>query len=74
MKSSRDNEGIFKVDTLEKAEALLNTRRMQKDEGLIPALKYLYNEYPELRQCTHSYIADLLGLARETITRAYPFT
>jgi hypothetical protein len=70
----RNNEDIFRVDSLVKSETLIATRRMQKDEGLIIALKWLFSEYPELRQCTHEYIADLLGMARETISRVYKNT
>jgi hypothetical protein len=73
-KKNWDNEAFFKVDTLEKAQVLLNTIRMRRDEGTIESLKYLYGEIPELRRCTHEYVSNLLGWARETVARSYKYT
>ncbi|NTV50925.1 MAG: hypothetical protein HGA20_14955 [Geobacteraceae bacterium] len=57
--------------TFEQATLLLDTIRLQKTDGPVPALRYLLSEWPELKKCTHQHLGDLLGLARETISRNY---
>jgi hypothetical protein len=58
-------------ESLEQANLLLDTVRMQRDEGIVAALRYLFGEWPELRSCTHGHIGWLIGMRRETISRSF---
>jgi CRP-like cAMP-binding protein len=62
-----NNSAIFAVDTLEKAQALLDLQRHHKAED---RLSGLFELYPETRKCTQEYIGSLIGLERETVSRA----
>jgi hypothetical protein len=76
------NESIFAVDSLEKALFLLDVIRLIRLErsttkqfyGLITGLKYLFSQHPELRNCTHQYIADLIASSRDSVARVYKHT
>ena len=62
----------WEIDTLPKALVVIDAMRLllMNSEGAKKALEYLLSEYPEIRQCTHEYIADhILGCSREAITR-----
>jgi len=58
----------WKIDTLEKALNVLAARDI--DRLAAKKVDYLFNIYPELMKLTHQQIADILGLQRETVTRA----
>ena len=62
----KDNESIFKVDTIEKANELLNLMQFRSRERV----RVLLLLFPETKKCTHEYIAWLCGLSRETVTKA----
>jgi CRP-like cAMP-binding protein len=58
-------------ETYEQAMILLHTIRLQKLDGLKESFKYLFDEWPEMKQTTHQHLANLLGLARETVSRNF---
>ena len=62
----------FKPDTLEKALTVINVIHLIRLEGVAAGLRFIFQEYPETRNCTHKHLGELLGLTRESITRAWP--
>lgn len=69
--SRRSSRPRFQIDTLEKALDILSYARCchKADSERHLIFMFLLNKYPELTRCTHEHLGDILGHARETITR-----
>jgi hypothetical protein len=61
-------EKIFKIDTFEKAFTFYSALTHHE---AVERLTIIFNAYPELIYITHEELAELSGLARETVTRAF---
>ena len=64
-------DNTFTIDTLKKSEDFRKSMKLihQRWISSKEVLNDLLELYPELRNCTHEYVADELGVSRETITR-----
>jgi hypothetical protein len=58
----------FTIDSLEKAMRILDA--MEWSELAYERLDYMFEEYPELMDCTHQHIGEVMRMERETVTRA----
>lgn len=67
----RNRRPVFQLDTLEKALTVINAIYLIRLDGVVAGLRFLFDEYPEIRQSTHAHVAELLGLTRETVTRSW---
>ena len=64
----RKNIPTFEVDTFEKAKAILEAKSCS--QKIDEQLTYIFDQFPELENCTHQLIGDVMILERETVTRA----
>lgn len=70
----------WKIDNLEKALVVIEGMRMLgpnsgRGEGssVSDCLRFILGKYPDLGLSTHEHIADILGIARESVTRGMNF-